>query len=58
MALNKSKDRLPYLIGIAATFIGLLIPNVRTDEGSVLNITSTRSPQKQHNDARTNGLRS
>ena len=40
MALNKSKDRLLYLIGMAATFIGLLIPYVRTDEGSMLNVIS------------------
>ncbi|MCH5289730.1 MAG: hypothetical protein J1E32_07460 [Treponema sp.] len=45
MALNKSKDRLLYLIGMAATFIGLLIPYVRTDEGSVLNIISGASFQ-------------
>ena len=45
MALNKSKDRLLYLIGMIATFIGLLIPYVRTDESSVLNVISGASFQ-------------
>lgn len=45
MALNKPKDRLLYLIGMIATFIGLLVLYVRTDEGSVLNVISGASFQ-------------
>ena len=43
MKLKKSKDRMMYLIGMVATFIGLLIPFVREQEEGVMNVFSTAS---------------
>ena len=38
MTLKKSKDRMLYLIGMAVTFIGMLIPFVREEDEGVMNI--------------------